>query len=211
MTRSILVLLVLAAAACGEDERPINVPVVAAGEYETDCQRLCTLTPGDDGCTGKHAEFCLASCRVRTNGLPETCARCMLDRAEPIHSFVGSFGDVSCQASGAAALDGCAEECDDGSTAPPSPALADLCTLECAFYMQDTTPLACSADGSRDCLADCATTIAARGRLCAQCLTEQTIPVRSCINDNCDCEPQYVDDITVFGCDELCDDVAPGV
>jgi hypothetical protein len=92
MPRSIavLVLLVLAAAACGEDARPVVVPVVPAGAYEADCQRLCTIPTGDAHCKPKHAEFCVASCRARTNGLTPTCASCLIAAGSTIHGFIGA-------------------------------------------------------------------------------------------------------------------------
>lgn len=209
MKRTLLVFAVLGSA-CGEDARPVNIPVVAAGEHEAECQRLCTIPAGDEHCEAKHAEFCLASCRVRTSGLPAACAECLLSNGSVIHGYLNSFDDPYCSTGGPTAISNCADVCDDGGAAPPEPALATVCTLECAFYMQDPTPLACSDDGAEECLADCAAVVAAQPRVCAQCLSDQTIPVRSCLNDNCDCEPQFVSDPN-FGCDDLCDDQLPPV
>jgi hypothetical protein len=87
-----------------------------------------------------------------------------------------------------------------------APELASLRTLTRTLYMQDPSPLACSSDGSDGCLAECTTTLGARGRVCAQCLIDQTLPTKTCINDDCDCEPVFDDDPT-FGCAELCDAV----
>lgn len=211
MTRSIQVLGVVAMtmvlAACGEDARPVNIPTVPAGASEADCQRLCTLAPGDDACTAKHAEFCVASCRARTNGLASTCAACVISRGTQLAGGVDGFGDPFCSTGGPADLSSCDTECDDGGGVP-APELSALCELSCNFYMQDTTPLACSADGSADCRAGCTAAVAAQGRLCAQCLIEHTIPSRICINDDCDCEP-FFDGDTGFGCMELCDTMLP--
>ena len=205
--KHLLLVLVILVGACGEDTRPVNIPVVAPGDYEAECQRLCTIPAGDDQCKPKHAEFCLASCRARTNGLPAACAECMLTGGAVIHGYLNSFDDPACATGGPTGISSC-EVCDDGGAAPATPALASLCTLECAFYMQDPTPLACSDEGSAQCLADCAAVITARGRVCAQCLADQTGTVRICINDDCDCEPQFMDEPN-FGCDDFCDDQLP--
>ena len=203
-----VVIALLSTAACGSDDRPVNVPVVPAGAYEADCQRLCTRAPGDDDCTAKHAEFCVATCRARTNDLPATCATCLIAAGVTIHGDTDSFGDPSCVVGGPASLGACRAECDDSGTAAPAPTLASLCTLTCQFYMSDVDPLACSADGSADCDTQCATTIAARGRVCAQCVIEQTGTSRTCINGVCDCQPLF-DSTPPFGCDALCDDQPP--
>ena len=206
MKRSLLGLVILVCA-CGDDPRPVNIPVVAPGDHEAECQRLCTIPAGDEQCEPKHAEFCLAACRTRTNDLPAACAECLLTNGSVIHGFIGSFGDPYCSTGGPTDISNC-DVCDDGGAAPAAPELVTLCTLECAFYMQDPTPLACSDEGSEQCIADCNAVITSRGRVCAQCLSDQTIEVRSCLNDVCDCEPQFVDDPN-FGCDEFCDDQLP--
>jgi hypothetical protein len=203
MIHRLALLVMIATAACGEDTRPVNVPVVPAGAFEADCQRLCTLSAGDAQCTAKHAEFCLASCRAHTNGLPAACGDCLVAAGTTIHGFIGSFDDPYCDVGGPASVTACRAECDEG-TGTPSPDLAALCTLTCAFYMQEPSPLACSSDGAAACLSACTATIGARGRVCAQCLVDQTIPTRSCINGDCDCEPQFSDDPS-FDCADLCD------
>lgn len=204
MLRVPLVILGVLAAACGGDDgRPVNIPAVAAGAFETDCQRLCTLASGDDHCTAKHAEFCLASCRARTNGLPAACGNCLVAAGAVIHGDVDGFGDPFCAVGGPADLTACATECDDAGAAP-STGLGVQCQLACTFYMQDTTALACSEDGSAECLAGCNAAVAANGRVCAQCLIEGTIPSRICINDDCDCQP-YFDSDPGFACESLCD------
>ncbi len=207
MSRPIaIILVVLVLIGCGSDERPVNIPVVAPGASEAACQQLCTLTAGDEACTAKHAEFCIASCRIRTNGLAAACADCVIAAGQPIRGGV-SFDEPFCSTGGPADLSACATECDDGGATPPDASLATFCDLQCNFYMQDPTPLACTADGSADCRTACAATVAAEGRLCAQCVIEGTIPSRTCINDSCDCSPFFQSD--TFGCDTLCDDVGP--
>lgn len=195
-------------AACGDDGRPVNIPMVPAGEYEAMCQTMCTLASGEDICGAKHAEFCLASCRARTNGLPSACATCLFDRGAAIAGEEDGFGDPVCNTGGPAKLDACQQECDDGGAAAPSPALADLCDLTCGFWMTDEEPLACSEEGSADCRTRCAATIAAKGRVCAQCTIDQTGRSRTCINGECDCEPLF-DETPPFGCDDVCDNQAP--
>ena len=203
---SMLVLMVMAACG-GDDARAVDIPVVAANAFEADCQTLCTLGTEEDICTAKHAEFCLASCRVRTTGVSEACGVCLIDQGSPIRGFVsGSFS--YCATGGASSLAGCEAVCDDGGAAGPAPTLAASCTLTCELYMQDHQPLACSSEGSALCRQGCAAAIAGRDRQCAQCLIEQTLPTRSCINDECDCEPQFDDQIS-FGCEDYCDDQLP--
>ncbi|HVV85664.1 MAG TPA: hypothetical protein VHE35_21545 [Kofleriaceae bacterium] len=194
--------------ACGSDPRPIDLPDVPAGAYEADCQRLCTLTAGDDVCTATHAAYCVAACRARTNGLPPACASCIIAHGQTIQGQTDSFGDPFCNLGGPEVLTACRSECDDAGSAVAEAALSSLCDLECGFYMQDETPLACSADGSADCRNACAAAVAARGRVCAQCLIEQTQPSRTCINGDCDCEPFFPGDPSL-GCDSLCDDQPP--
>ena len=199
--------LVVAVVACGDGDRPVTIPVVPAGASEADCQRLCTLASDEAQCTAKHAEFCVASCRARTNGLTPTCAACVIAAGTQLDGFVNGFGDAYCSIGGPAVLSSCTTACDDGG-GPPAPELATQCDLACNFYMQDPTPLACTADGSADCRAGCAAAVAAKGRICVQCLIEHTSPSRICINDECDCEP-YFDDDPTFGCMELCDAALP--
>lgn len=191
------------AVACGSEDRPVNIPTVPAGAYEADCQRLCTIASGDDTCTAKHAEFCLAECRARTNGLPQACASCIIAGGTVIHGDSDGFGDPYCETGGPEKLGSCATECDDNGAAGPDPSLASFCELTCAFYMQDEEPLACSDEGASDCRTKCAATIAAKGRLCAQCTIEQTGTSRTCINGKCDCEPLF-DETPPFGCDDFC-------
>jgi hypothetical protein len=209
MIRPIVVTIAVSLlAACGSDTRPVNIPEVAPGASEAACQQLCTRADGDDGCTAKHAEFCVASCRVRTNGMTAACADCLVAAGEPIHGAVDAFDEPFCVVGGPAALGACTVECDDSGAAPPAASLATLCDLECGFYMQDPTPLACTADGSADCQNQCAAAVAGRGRVCAQCVIEQVIPSMTCINDECDCDPFFVDDPSGT-CDTLCDDQPP--
>lgn len=196
--------------ACGDSGRPVNIPMVPAGAYEADCQRLCTRASGDDSCTAKHAEFCLAECRARTNGLPQACATCLIAAGAVIHGDTDGFGDPTCATGGPASLGACRDECDDAGSAAPDPSLASFCDLTCGFYMSDVDPLACSDEGSADCRSKCASTIAAKGRICAQCTIEQTGTSRTCINNDCDCEPLF-DETPPFGCDELCDSSPPQV
>lgn len=205
MKRMVLVALFLTA--CGSDERPVNIPMVAPGASEAACQELCTRAAGDEGCGDKHVEFCIASCRVRTNGLTEACASCLVAGGQAIMGGVDSFGDPYCSTGGPADLAACATECDDSGAAPPDATLATFCDLQCGFYMQDPSPLACTADGSAECRSACAAVAASDGRICAQCKIEGTIPSRTCINDDCDCSPFFNDD--AFGCDTLCDALPP--
>lgn len=203
-----MAVVAIVVSACGSDTRPVNIPAVAPGESEAACQQLCMRAAGDEGCSATHAEFCVASCRVRTNGLTAACASCVVAAGEPIHGAVNAFDEPFCVIGGPAELDACEVECDDSGAAPPAPSLATLCDLQCGFYMQDPTPLACTADGSADCRTPCAAAVAAQGRICAQCMIEQTIPSKSCINDECDCSPFFVDD-PASGCSTLCDDLPP--
>jgi len=205
MTRSIMTTLVFAAiTACGGGGRPVDIPVVPAGEYEADCQAMCTLAAGEQICTATHAEFCVAKCRARTNGLATTCAACLLAAGTPINGFTNQFGDSYCTVGGPADMTACVAECDDAGAVPSPPSIDVLCDLECDFYIQGEDPIACSAAGADPCRADCAATIAAEGRICAQCLIDQTIPTSSCFGNDCDCEPIFDNDPT-FGCMDLCD------
>jgi hypothetical protein len=208
MRRASAAILVAAAAACGGDGRAVDIPAVPAGEYEAGCQTLCARADGDEGCTAKHAEFCLASCRARTNGLPAACGECLIAEGRPIAGFTDSFDELACDTGGAAELGACRDACDDAGAAPPAPALAALCELQCRFYMQDATPLACSADGSAACLGECAAAVANQPRVCAQCIAEGVIPSRSCINDSCDCDP-FLNPNPAISCSTLCDDRPP--
>jgi hypothetical protein len=200
--------MAMALGACGGGgARSVELPVVPAGDFEADCVSLCTLATGEEHCTAVHADFCLASCRARTNGLPTACGQCLVDQGTPIAGFISS-DEPYCDTGGAADITACATACDDAGAAGPSTELAALCELECAFYMQDPEPLACSEEGSADCLGQCQTAIAGEGRVCAQCLADQTIPSQTCINDDCDCEP-FFDSDPSFGCETLCDDTGP--
>lgn len=203
-----MAILVMALGACGSDDRPVDIPEVEAGAFEAGCQTLCTRMAGDDGCSAKHAAFCLASCRVRTNGMTAACGQCLITEGDQIHSFTDSFGDLSCTVGGAAGLDACRTECDDAGAAPPAASLSVLCDLECKFYMQDPEPLACSADGSAACLTECSGAVTNQNRVCAQCLIEGVIPSKGCINDACDCDPFFQGDPAVR-CASLCDDRPP--
>lgn len=201
-------MIVVALAACGSDDRPVDIPAVEPGAFEAGCQTLCTLPSGDEGCSAKHAEYCLASCRVRTNGMTAACGQCLLAAGEAIHGFVDAFGDVSCETGGAASLDACRDECDDSGATPPAPSLATLCELECKFYMEEPTALACSADGYEPCMTECAATIQNQGRLCAQCVIEGVVPTKTCFNSECDCSP-FFNDNPAIACGTLCDDRPP--
>jgi hypothetical protein len=189
----------------GKSGAAIVVPVVPAGANEAACQSLCTLGAGETICTAKHAEFCLALCRASTRDLPTACAACVLAAGTPIKGdMIGS--ESYCHVGGAANLSECETECDDGA-GQPAPALETLCQLYCSFYTQSPTPFACSVMASKDCLTSCRSTIAARGRVCAQCVTEQTLPGSSCFNDDCDCLNSY--STTESGCSSLCDATKP--
>jgi hypothetical protein len=197
-------------AACGgggKTARPIVIPTVAPGAYETPCQTLCTLAPGEKICTATHAEFCLERCRAATQNLPTACADCLIAQGTPIAGYTN--GGSYCDVGGPADVTACEAECDDGGSAPPAPELDTQCQLACGFYVQEPQPLACSAAGSADCLTACRAAIAANGRICAQCLIAQTMPSRVCINDECDCSPSFSSD-ALFGCANLCDAVPPG-
>ncbi len=210
MQRSLLGILVVTAAACGSDDRPVNIPAVPTGAFEASCQQLCTLEAGESTCSAKHAEFCVASCRARTNGLTAACGQCLIQAGDPIKGDTDGFGDRYCAVGGPAGLSACRAECDDGmgAAAAPAPSLASLCDLTCGFYMQDVDPLACSAEGSGDCRTECAATIATKGRICAQCVVEQTGASRTCFNDSCDCQPFFNSDPS-FSCTQLCDALPP--
>jgi hypothetical protein len=205
-----LAIACLALAACGGDSgRPVVIPDVPAGAYETDCQRLCTRAADESICKPKHAEFCLARCRAVTRGLSTACTDCLIKAGKQIAGDVNTVtNDRYCLVGGPADIGSCTAACDDGGAAGPAPDLDTLCRLECSFHMQDPDPLACSADGSKDCLAACSATIAARGRVCARCLIEQTIPVRTCLGGDCDCSPVFKAD-TNDGCRTLCDALPP--
>lgn len=205
---AMVAVLVLGACGGGGGGGNVDLPVVPAGDFEADCQTLCTLATGEEYCTSVHAEFCVASCRARTNGVPTACGQCLIDQGTQIAGFIGSLDEPYCDTGGAARISACETECDDAGAAGPSADLAALCELECAFYMQDVEPLACSEEGSADCLGQCQVAIAGEGRVCAQCLVDQTIPSQTCINDDCDCEP-FFDSDQGFGCDTLCDDTGP--
>jgi hypothetical protein len=204
MKRTAIAALVVALSACGSDGRPVNIPEVAPGDNEAACQTLCTRDPGDEICTDKHVEFCLAKCRARTNGLAPTCAACIIAAGITINGLMDGNGDSYCTVGGPADMTTCTADCDDAGAVPTPAELSVMCELECAFYMQDTSPLACSDEGADPCRADCAAALAANGRICSQCLLDQTLPTRFCFNDDCDCEPVFDDD-TTFGCMELCD------
>jgi hypothetical protein len=182
------------------------VPQVPVGANEAACQKLCTLGAGETICTAKHAEFCVALCRASTRDLPTACADCVLAAGTPIKGdTIGS--DSYCNVGGAAPLTNCATECDDGG-GQPAPALETLCQLYCSFYTQSPKPFACSVMTATDCLTPCRATIAAHGRVCAQCVTEQTVPGSACINDDCDCMNSFVSS-TDSGCETLCDATKP--
>ena len=197
------VMVAMIAGCGGGGGRSVDIPAVAAGEYEADCQSMCALAAGEEICTATHAEFCVAKCRARTNGLAPTCAACLIAAGDTINGYTNQFGDSYCTVGGPAEMTACTAECDDAG-AVPSPEIGVLCELECAFYIQGDNPVACSAEGADPCRADCAATLAAEGRICAQCLIDQTIPSLGCTGDDCDCDPQFDNDPT-FGCMDLCD------
>ena len=113
---------------CGDDGRPVNVPVVEVGAYEAQCQTQCQLATGESTCTQKHSEFCLARCRARTNALPQACADCLFSKGKAIKGFVDSFGDPACAVGGPAEVTSCETACDVADAAP-APSLAVLCQL----------------------------------------------------------------------------------
>ena len=206
--RRIAVGLLLVVGACGGGDggRAVVIPAVAAGDYEMACADLCTLGAADTLCTAKHAEFCVARCRVVTRDLPQACAACLIAAGTHIEGYTNSFGDSYCTVGGPAELGACDSECDDAGAAPASPEMETLCQLTCAFYMQDPSPLACSTDASAECLTDCRATASAQGRVCAQCTTEQIIPGRICINDDCDCANTWP---LTSVCQSMCDALPP--
>lgn len=187
----------------------IMIPEVAPGAYETACQSLCTLAAGEKICTATHAAFCVARCRATTQDLPTACADCLIAAGTPIAGFTDSSGDSYCDVGGPADISACATACDDGGSAPPAPELETQCQLACGFYVQEAQPLACSAQGSADCLTACRAAIAADGRICAQCLIGMTIPESACFNNVCDCSPGFRSD-TTLDCTTLCDATPPG-
>jgi len=206
MTRARMAMLAaIAVAGCGSDKRPVNIPEVAPGEHEADCQTLCTLAADEEICTAKHAEFCVAKCRARTTGLAAPCAQCLIAAGTAIDGYTNeTTGDSYCTVGGPADMTACAVECDDAGAVAAPPSLAVLCELECAFYIQGEEPVACTDEGADPCRMACAAALSANGRVCAQCLIDQTIPSLFCFDDDCDCEPIFDDD-TGFGCMELCD------
>jgi hypothetical protein len=215
MNRSVSILrwagLTATLAACGggggSGARPVVIPDVPAGAFEDGCQQLCTLLPDEKVCTAKHAEFCLANCRARTRDLPQACGDCLITVGTPISGFVdNASGSAYCTIGGPADLETCASACDDAGAAAPSPDLDVLCQLECSFYMQERTPLACSMDAAADCLSACRAAVATQPRVCAQCQMEATIPGQICINNVCDCANTFP---VTTGCDTLCDTAPP--
>jgi hypothetical protein len=204
MTRAFTVIFLAAIAACGGGGGgSVDIPAVPAGEYEADCQTLCALAADESICTATHAEFCVAKCRARTNGLAPACADCLITAGTQIDGHtIGE--DNYCTVGGPAEMTACTTECDDAGAVAAPPEIAVLCELECAFYIQGEDPIACSAEGADPCRAECAAALAANGRICSQCLIDQTLPTSFCFGDDCDCEPQFDDD-TTFGCTDLCD------
>ncbi len=199
-------MLVGACGGGGDAGRPVVIPAVAPGAFETQCADLCALTSGDTSCTATHAGFCIARCRLVTANLQPGCAECLIAGGTHIEGYTSGGGDSYCTVGGPAELGACEAECDDMGAAPASPDMQTLCELTCGFYMQDPTPLACSTDASADCFADCRATASARGRICAQCTIEQTIPGRVCINDECDCLNTWP---LTSVCPSLCDTLLP--
>jgi hypothetical protein len=187
---------------CGGD-RAVVFPEVPATASEASCQELCTLAPGETICTAKHAEFCVVSCRARTRDLPAACAACLIAGGTAINGYTDSFGDT-CDTGGPANIGSCVSACDDGGSAAPALDLEALCRLECGFYVSDHKVLACSADASGPCLDGCRAAIAARGRVCAQCMAEQQSHGKICLNDDCDCSSQPFSE-AAFNCSSLCD------
>jgi hypothetical protein len=197
---------------CGGDSssngRPYVVPVVPAGASEAGCQTLCTLSATETVCTAQHVEFCIASCRASTQGLPAACADCLIANGRPIEGGVDSGGEGFCSVGSLGEISFCSTQCDDAGATPPAPDLETQCQLACGFYTDNPVPFACSADASADCLGACRVAIAARGRICAQCLIGQTLPGSVCFNDDCDCLISF--DATVnFTCSMLCDNQPP--
>lgn len=212
IVRGISLLTVTAAlAACGGGNnggRPVVIPDVPVGAFEAGCQQLCTLAAGETVCTAKHAQYCLESCRARTRDLPQACGDCLITTGTPISGFVDTADHTPyCTVGGPGSLTTCATACDDAGAAPPSPDLELFCQLECSFYMDQGTPLACSMSASADCLSACRSAIAAQPRICAQCLIEQTGHGQICLNSDCDCINTFT--MSMFGCDTLCDTLPP--
>jgi hypothetical protein len=181
----------------------VVIPEVPPGAHETACQDLCMLRAGETICTAKHAEYCMARCRASTRDLPVACADCVLSasKAHPIEG-VTIASNSYCTIGGPGDLSACATECDD-KNAQPAPDLDTLCQLYCSFYVQEPKPRVCPEASSADCLSACRATIGAKGRVCAQCLIEQTIPGISCIGDDCQCLNSF-NDGTASACMSLC-------
>jgi hypothetical protein len=202
-----------ASAACGGGGsggggRTVTIPAVPVGDFEAGCQQLCTLAPNETVCTAKHAYFCLQNCRARTNGLPSACGDCLITAGTPISGYVDNSTNAPyCTVGGPADLVTCASACDDAGAAAPSPDLDLLCQLQCSFYMQQKTPLACSMAAADDCLMPCRDNIAAQPRICAQCMIEQTGQGQICINSDCDCVNSFP--TSTGTCDTLCDMLPP--
>jgi hypothetical protein len=214
--RRILGVAVVAAmaATCGgggdSGARPVVIPQVPAGDREADCMALCSLLPTQTVCTATHAEFCLSRCRAATHDLPAACADCILAQGAQIQDDIRSADEQYCWVSGPADLSTCAA-CDDAGAAAPSPDLEVQCQLACGFYTGNHVALACSDAASADCLTACRALIAAQDRVCAQCVIEQTIPGRSCINDDCDCAITFNNSVAGLTCRDLCDTMPPAI
>src|SRR6478609_4149590 len=104
----VLVVSAVLLAGCGgggKTARPIVIPTVAPGAYETPCQTLCTLASGEKICTATHAEFCLERCRAATQNLPTACADCLIAAGTPITGYTN--GDSYCDVGGPADVTAC--------------------------------------------------------------------------------------------------------
>ena len=210
IVRGMSVLMVTAAlAACGGGGgRSVVIPDIPVGAFEAGCQQLCTLAPGETVCTATHAKYCLASCRARTRDLPQACGDCLITVGTPIAGFIDTSDNTPyCTVGGPADLTTCATMCDDAGAAGPSPDLDVFCQLECSFYMDQRTPIACSMSAAGDCLTACRAAIAAQPRICAQCMAERTGHGQICINNDCDCIDSFP--ASTLGCDTLCDMTPP--
>jgi hypothetical protein len=209
-----LAVALLLLAACGgsagnNQSRSVVIPAVAAGASEADCQRLCTRSSTETVCTATHVAFCVAQCRAATRGLPAACASCLIARGATIAGRTENAGkDAYCTVGGPADLALCHMACDHSGAAPPAPDLETLCQLRCAFDSQGRAVLACSEFGSSFCFTDCRAAIANKGRICAQCTIEGSVPQKACLNDECDCSPDFLPSDSA-GCAFLCDTLPP--
>src|SRR5262245_38299098 len=95
MPRAPSLIVIAVIAGCGGGGRSVDIPAVPAGDYEADCQALCAIADGDTICTATHAEFCVAKCRARTNGLAPACGDCLIANGTQIMGYT-QFEDNYC-------------------------------------------------------------------------------------------------------------------